>query len=104
VGYNATCTAQKEHELAVLNVGYADGYLRCFSGGAGRAISDKKLLPVAGRVSMDLTTIVVDEAPQLREGDWVELEFDLPAASIRSGLTQYELLTSLGSRYERIWS
>jgi alanine racemase len=103
VGYNATFTADREMELAVLNVGYADGYLRGFSG-AGRARLETGFAPVIGRVSMDLTVICVDGAPDLTEGDWVEIDFDLPRAAAQSGLSQYELLTALGSRHQRLWS
>ena len=103
VGYNATFTAEREMELAILNVGYADGYLRGFSN-SGRALIGDVPAPVIGRVSMDLTAICVDAAPDLAEGDWVELDFDLPRAAAQSGLSHYELLTCLGSRYERIWS
>ena len=103
VGYNATFTADREHELAILNIGYADGYLRGFSG-TGRARIGERFAPVMGRVSMDLTAVCVDEAPELREGEWIELDYDLPSASAQSGLSQYELLTTLGARYERRWS
>ncbi|HEV2079289.1 MAG TPA: alanine racemase [Allosphingosinicella sp.] len=103
VGYNATFTAEREMELAILNLGYADGYLRGFSG-TGRARIGDGFAPVVGRVSMDLTAICVDGAPSLAEGDWVELDYDLPSASAQSGLSQYELLTSLGTRYRRDWS
>jgi alanine racemase len=102
VGYNSTWTAQGPAELAILNIGYADGYLRGFSG-TGRARLGLGFAPVVGRVSMDLTAILLDEASQLEEGDWVELEYDLAAASAQSGLSQYELLTTLGRRFERIW-
>lgn len=102
VGYNATFTADRPMELAILNIGYADGYLRGFSG-TGRAFREGRALPVIGRVSMDLTAICVDAAPEIGEGDWVELDFDLRSASAQSGLSQYELLTTLGSRSERIW-
>jgi alanine racemase len=102
VGYNATFTAERAMELAILNVGYADGYLRSFSN-RGLARVGGTEAPVIGRVSMDLTAICVDSAPDLAEGDWVELDYDLPSAASRSGLSQYELLTTLGSRYERIW-
>lgn len=102
VGYNATFTADRPMEIGVINLGYADGYLRCFSGQGQARIGDT-IAPVLGRVSMDLTTIAVDAAPELREGDWVELEFDLPSAAAQSGLSQYELLTTLGTRYERNW-
>lgn len=102
VGYNATYTADTPGELAILNLGYADGYLRGFSG-TGQARLDHGLAPVVGRVSMDLTAICVDSAPELREGDWVEMDYDLGSASRQSGLSQYELLTGLGDRFERCW-
>jgi alanine racemase len=102
VGYNATFTAERRHELAILNIGYADGYLCGFSG-RGRALIGDDVAPVVGRVSMDLTAICVDAAPELNEGDWVELEYDLSAAAAQSGLSQYELLTILGARFERLW-
>ncbi|MDB5693752.1 MAG: alr [Alphaproteobacteria bacterium] len=103
IGYNATFTAARPTELAILNIGYADGYLRGFSN-TGRALAGDAALPVAGRVSMDLTAIVVDAAPGLAEGDWVELDYDLPRAAAASGLSQYELLTTLGRRHDRGWS
>lgn len=102
VGYGGTFTAGEACELAILNIGYADGYLRGFSS-RGRARIGGTWAPVAGRVSMDLTAIRVDAAPEVTEGDWVELDYDLPEAAVQSGLSQYELLTSLGSRFERRW-
>ena len=103
VGYNATFTAERRHELAILNIGYGDGYLRGFSG-TGRARIGDALCPVVGRVSMDLTAICVDDAPGLKEGDWVELDYALPSAAAQSGLSQYELLTGLSERFERVWT
>lgn len=99
-GYGATWTAARDSRLAVLNVGYADGYLTGFSG-CGAAIVDGMRCPVAGRVSMDLLIVDVTGAPALAEGEWVEIAYDLPEASAASGLSQYELLTGLGTRYER---
>ena len=58
-------------------------------------------MPVLGRVSMDMTAIDLSAAPHLREGDWVSLDYALPAASAASGLSQYELLTALGRRFQR---
>jgi alanine racemase len=101
-GYGATFTAKEDTEAAILNLGYADGYLRGFSS-RGSAFFGEYALPVLGRVSMDLIAIGVDTAPALKEGEWVELDYDLPSASKQSGLSQYELLTTLGSRFERRW-
>ena len=102
-GYGATFVAEADTEAAILNIGYADGYLRGFSS-KGVAFADEFALPVIGRVSMDLIAVGCDAAPDLREGDWVEIDYDLPTASELSGLSQYELLTGLGSRFERRWA
>jgi alanine racemase len=101
-GYGATFRAEEDTQAAILNIGYADGYLRGFSS-RGSAFAGEYALPVLGRVSMDLIAVGVNAAPQIREGDWVELDYDLPSASKQSGLSQYELLTVLGSRFERRW-
>ena len=101
-GYGATFAAQADTEAAILNIGYADGYLRGFSS-TGSAFAGEVALPVLGRVSMDLIAIRCDAAPDVKEGDWIELDYDLPTASKQSGLSQYELLTTLGDRFERRW-
>ncbi|WP_157218749.1 alanine racemase [Flavisphingomonas formosensis] len=103
VGYGATFVAERATEIAVLNIGYADGYLRIFSGGTGRARAGGVPLPVIGRVSMDLTAVDVSAMPDVAEGDWVEIDYNLSETARLSGLTQYELLTLLGRRYQRRW-
>jgi alanine racemase len=103
VGYNAQYTARMAHDIAILAMGYADGYLRGFSNTGHFSFQDRKL-PVLGRVSMDLIAIDITDMPTLKSGDWVECEYDLPTASEQSNLSQYELITGLGSRLERIWS
>jgi alanine racemase len=103
LGYNATFTADRTMELAILNLGYADGYWRGFSG-RGRALAGDVALPVMGRVSMDLTAICVDDMAALQEGDWVQIDFELSHAAQMSGMSPYELLTGLGGRFERHWA
>ena len=100
-GYGATWTAQADTEAAIVNIGYADGYLRCF---AGKGSANGHSLPLIGRVSMDLIALDASAAPGLSEGDWVTLDYDLPGASEASGLSQYELLTGLSDRLERRWT
>ncbi|MGW8279202.1 alanine racemase [Sphingomonas aurantiaca] len=103
VGYNAQWTAAEDTEVAILNLGYADGYRRHFTN-VGAALASGRVLPVLGRVSMDLVAIDVDAAKDLAEGDWVELDYALPASAAASGLSQYELLTGLGQRFDRVWA
>lgn len=103
VGYNATWKAPCDSEVAILNLGYADGYFRGFSN-RGAVIAQGLRLPVIGRVSMDLIAVLVDAAPTVAEGDWLALDYDLPAAAAVSGMSQYELITGLGDRFERMWT
>ncbi len=100
VGYNATFTAPAAMRVGVISVGYADGYLRCWSG-RGHVLWQGKQLPVLGRVSMDMTIIDLSAAENCGEGDWLGLEYALPEASAASGLSQYELLTLMGRRFCR---
>jgi len=99
VGYNATYTSPKAMRVGVASLGYADGVLRCWAG--GHFLHDGTSLPILGRVSMDMIVVDLDAAPMLREGDWVDLPYDLPEAAQKTGLSQYELLTILGHRFER---
>ena len=102
VGYGATFVATRATELAILNIGYADGYWRGFTGSGSASFEDAHL-PLIGRVSMDLIAVDCSPAPHVREGDWVGIDFDLPTAAAASGMSQYELLTGLGGRFERRW-
>ncbi len=102
VGYNATYICGTDMRVATLAIGYADGYLRGFSG-KGAVMHNGIRLPVIGRVSMDLLTVDIKAAPDLQEGDWVDIAYGLAEASEQSGLSQYELLTGLDNRFERSW-
>ena len=102
VGYGATFTADRPTRIAILNLGYADGYLRAFAG-RGSARQGDIACPLAGRVSMDLVAVDLGAAP-VAEGDWLEVDYELETAAAATGLSQYELLTGLGSRYQRRWT
>ena len=100
VGYNATYTAARSMPVAVVSLGYADGYLRAWSGKGALAFGEAHL-PILGRVSMDMVVVDASAAPDLREGDWLDVPYSLPEASAAAGLSQYELLTVLGKRFAR---
>jgi alanine racemase len=103
VGYGATWTAPKNSRIAVANMGYADGYLRSHAG-TGGATFEGQGLPLVGRVSMDLVAFDASDAGAVDEGDWLSLDYDLAETAVRSGLSQYELLTGLGRRWAREWT
>ncbi len=98
VGYNAVFTADRPMRVGVVSLGYADGFLRC-RGPGGVLTHDGAELPLLGKVSMDMVVADLTQAPELREGDWLDVPFDLPEVAAASGLSQYELLTTLGSRF-----
>ena len=103
VGYGATWRAPTPARIAILNIGYGDGLLRPIASASAAWAGDVPL-PIAGRVSMDLLAIDVTAAGGgVGEGDWLALGFDLPRLARASGLSEYELLTGLGQRFERRW-
>ena len=112
VGYDAAWTAKRATRIAVVAVGYADGYLRAASASdespGGNAIVAGKRCPLAGRVSMDLLAIDVTDLPDnaARRGDLVTLiggEMTVDAVANAAGTIGYEVLTSLGRRYHRVY-
>ncbi len=99
VGYNATFVAQRAMRAGVISLGYADGFLRAWGGAALE--HDGRRLPILGKVSMDMVVIDLNAAPELAEGDWISVPYHLPDAAQQTGLSQYELLTVLGRRFDR---
>lgn len=97
VGYNARFVARRPMRVGVVSLGYADGFLRCW-GGRGALRHGGSELPLLGTVSMDMIVVDLSAAPTLTEGDWVEVPFALPEAAASTGLSQYELLTTIGPR------
>lgn len=110
VGYNARWTAKRDSIIALVSVGYADGYPRngantdTKKGGAARL--GGVLCPFAGNVSMDLITVDVTFAPQhlLKRGEKLALIDDVLTVDVvgaGASTIGYEILTSLGNRYRR---
>lgn len=103
VGYSGAWIAPYPARIATCAVGYADGYLRSLTN-RGTARFDGAPVSLVGRVSMDLTTFDVTGTPGAVPGAWLDLIGpDLPpdAVAERAGTAGYEILTSLGHRYER---
>ena len=112
VGYDAAWTAKRTTRIAVVAVGYADGYLRAASAsdeapGADAIVAGQRC-PLAGRVSMDLLAIDITDLPDgaARRGDLAILiggEMTVDALASAAGTIGYEVLTSLGRRYHRVY-
>ncbi|MEX0751321.1 MAG: alanine racemase [Xanthobacteraceae bacterium] len=112
VGYNAAWTAKRPARIAVVTVGYADGYPRAASAAdgapGGEAIVAGKRCPFAGRISMDLLAIDVTDVPEsdARRGGFATLiggDIGVDDVAAFSGTIGYEVLTRLGRRYHRLY-
>jgi alanine racemase len=108
VGYGATWTAKRASRIAVVAAGYADGILRAAAATEREAIVARTRCRIVGRISMDLLTVDVTDLPDnaVRRGTLVTLiggELGVDAVGAQAGTIGYEVLTSLGTRYHRVW-
>jgi alanine racemase len=112
VGYGGTWTARRPTRLAVVATGYADGYFRAASANDGTRGAEVmvagKRCPIAGRISMDLIGVdITDLAPNaVRRGHMVTLIGDgitVDELAHHFGTIAYEVLTSLGCRFARVY-
>ncbi|WFU02974.1 alanine racemase [Rhizobium sp. CB3171] len=116
VSYGGALKLTRDSRLAIVSAGYADGYMRSQSnngvplrqtgiaGGQGFIAGYK--VPVAGRITMDLTIFDVTDVPEklVRAGDYMELfgkNIPVDDAARAAGTISYEMLTGLGLRHER---
>ena len=105
VGYGRKGKVEKDKRIAILPVGYADGFDRKLSNGVGQVLVNGKRAKVIGNVSMDLITIDVTGI-EVAEGDSVEIFGDkLSLQEVASWLKTipYEILTSISRRVKRIY-
>lgn len=111
VGYGGYFIAPRESRIALLGIGYGDGFLRSVSN-RGTAILPRRSdrpLPVIGRVSMDSLAIDVTDLGDdtVSAGDLIDLigpHNPLDEVASAAGTIGYELLTDLGGRYHRIYT
>ncbi|MGQ0765924.1 MAG: alanine racemase [Gemmatimonadota bacterium] len=106
VSYGGTWRADGDRRVATLAIGYADGYRRVF-GNRGRVLIRGRMVPVVGRITMDMTMIDVTTVP-CETGDIATLMgsdsgalLDLAGETARADLLSYEFLTGLGLRLSR---
>ena len=110
VGYGASERLKRDSRLAVVHIGYADGLFRT-AGSSDIRMGTEVVLegtrcPLVGRVSMDLATIDITDLP---EGDiargmaavFLGSGIGVDDLAEKAGTISYEVLTSLGARYQR---
>ena len=112
VGYGSTYTTMRPTRLAIVAVGYGDGYARAAGGSKSKLAADviiaRRRCPLLGRVSMDLVAADVSDLPEgiVKRGDYATLiggDIGVDELAAAMGTIGYEVLTSLGRRYRRIY-
>ena len=106
VSYNGRWQAERPSTIAVLSIGYADGYHRALSN-KGEVFLGGTRCPIVGAVTMDLTMVDVTDAPKpVAEGDHAEIfgpHINIDCLADEAGTIAYELLTSVGQRVKRVY-
>jgi len=108
VGYGGSFTTTRHSRLAILPLGYYDGYGRSLSN-RGQVLIHGARVPVCGRVSMDLTTVDVTDIPAVQPGDEVVLLGQQGVAAIPAedmaawlGTIHYEVTTRINPLIPRL--
>ena len=109
LSYGRTYTTRRESLIAVLPIGYADGYSRAWSN-RGQVLIGGRRAPVVGRVCMDMTLADVTETPAVRLGDEAVLIGSQGSETLSAdelarmlGTIPYEILCAVGHRVPRIY-
>ena len=105
VGYGRAFTAQRHSRIAIVPVGYADGYPRNLSCGHGSVLIRGSRVPIIGRICMDQMAVDVTDLEEAAVGDTVTLvgvdggnELEAPMVAYGSGSISNELLSRMGRR------
>ncbi|MEY3585287.1 MAG: hypothetical protein RLZZ243_351 [Bacteroidota bacterium] len=106
VGYGRTFVAKKEMRIAIIPIGYADGFKRSLSNGVGAVYIQNQRCPVVGRVCMDMIMVDVSDLK-------IQANAKVEIIGINRGLSEfakecdtipYEILTSISPRVHRSYS
>jgi Alr-MurF fusion protein len=106
ISYNRRGLVEKESLIGTVRIGYADGYSRQFSNGAGKMLVKGQLAPVIGSVCMDMTMIDLSAIEGVQEGDEViifgpELPIEQVAGWINT--IPYEIMAQISQRVKRVY-
>ena len=105
IGYNRSYRTYADSQIAIIPIGYADGFPRELGNGIGKVLVAGTLVPVVGKICMDMCMIDVT-GMQVCEGDEVVVYGDThTVAQVASAIHRipYELMTSISKRVQRIY-
>ena len=104
VGYGDTWFAERTSQIATIAIGYADGY-PCNAKSGTPVFIRGQVVPIAGRVSMDMITVDVTDLIDVAVGDTVELwgkNITIDSVALNSDTINYELLTRVSKRVPKV--
>lgn len=104
VGYSLNGKIEAETEIAIINIGYADGFFRKYGNGNAFVKINNTLYPTIGNICMDMTMILLNKNHNVKPGDFVYIIYDLKSILSLSKAAEtipYEILTSVSSRVKR---
>lgn len=105
VGYGLSYIAPEDRKIAIISLGYADGFRRSLSNGKGRVYINSKFYPVIGKVCMDMTMVDISQS-DIKEGDRVEImgpNISVYELAERMDTIPYEVLTGISQRVKRVY-
>ena len=105
VGYGRNGKVERASKIAIIPIGYEDGYLRIFGNGNAKMSINKSLCPTIGNICMDMTMLDVTDA-NVKEGDEVIVfgsEPSIEDLAKWAGTIPYEILTNVSNRVKRIF-
>lgn len=106
VSYNRRGVMQRDSRIATIRIGYADGYSRRLSNGAGQMLIHGKWAPIVGTICMDMTMVDITDIPEAQEGDEVVIfgkQLPIQQLAKWAGTIPYEIMTSISQRVKRIY-
>ncbi len=106
VGYGRNHFTDRESLIAVVRIGYADGYPRSLSNGAGSMLINGHLVPVIGNVCMDMTMLDITDVSNINEGDEVIVfgeQLPITQLATWANTIPYEIMTGISQRVKRIY-
>ena len=105
IGYGISNKVTKKTKVAIVPIGYADGFSRSLGNGVGKMIVNNKLVPTIGNICMDMTFIDVTDL-DVKIGDVVEIfgsNRKIENLAKEANTIPYEILSSISHRVVRVY-
>ncbi len=105
VGYNRKGVVERDSLIAIVRIGYADGYPRSLGNGVGKMLHNGRLVPVIGNVCMDMTMLDITGSEAAEADEVIVFGEELPVTQLAAwaNTIPYEILTGISQRVKRVY-